>query len=313
MQLPSMDLGPVGIWTSQFDFQPAARAREAAAGLEKLGFGAIWFPESVGRESLTHAGLLLGATKRIVIATGIANIYGRDPVTTAAAQKTLAEAYPGRFLLGLGVSHIPLVEQIRGHTYGKPVAAMRAYLDGMDAAPYRAVPPPVKPARVLAALGPRMLQLAAERADGAHPYFVPPEHTARARKILGSDRFLAVEQAVVLESDTAKAREIARSHMSLYLTLPNYVSNLRRLGFSDDDFANGGSDRLVDAIVACGDITAAIDRVRAHHSAGADHVCIQVVPAEPQALPMPQWRELASALLGYSARRKSAPLPAAVG
>jgi probable F420-dependent oxidoreductase len=143
-----------------------------------------------------------------------------------------------------------------------------------------------------------MLQLAAERADGAHPYFVPPEHTAKARQILGSDRFLAVEQAVVLESDRAKAREIARSHMSLYLTLQNYVSNLHRLGFSEDDFANGGSDRLVDAIVACGDIAAAIDRVRAHQSAGADHVCIQVLPAEPQALPMPQWRELASALLG---------------
>jgi probable F420-dependent oxidoreductase len=272
-------------------------AQEAVAELEELGFGAIWFPEAVGREALTQAGLLLGATKNIVIATGIANIYARDPVTTAAAQKTLAEAYPGRFLLGLGVSHSPLVEQMRGHTYGKPVTAMRAYLDGMEAAPYRAVPPPAKPATVLAALGPRMLQLAAERAGGALPYFVPPEHTARARQILG-DRFLAVEQAVVLESDMAKAREIARSHMSLYLTLPNYVSNLRRLGFSDADFANGGSDRLVDAIVACGDITAAINRVRAHQSAGADHVCIQVLPAEPQALPMPQWRELASALLG---------------
>jgi probable F420-dependent oxidoreductase len=234
----------------------------------------------------------------MAIATGIANIYGRDPVTAAAAQKTLAEAYPGRFLLGLGVSHIPLVERIRGHTYGKPVAAMRAYLDGMDAAPYRAAPPREKPARVLAALGPRMLQLAAERAHGAHPYFVPPEHTAQARQILGSDRFLAVEQAVVLEPDRAKARAIARSHMSLYLTLPNYVSNLHRLGFSGDDFANGGSDRLVDAIVACGDMAAAIDRVRAHQSAGADHVCIQVLPAEPQALPMRQWRELASALLG---------------
>ena len=187
MQLPSMDLGPVGIWTSQFDFQPAAKAREAAADLEKLGFGAIWFSESVGRELFTQAGLLLGATKEIAIATGIANLYGRDPVTTAAAQKTLAEAYPGRFLLGLGVSHFFVVEQIRGHTYGKPVAAMRAYLDGMDAAPYSAAPPRVKPARVLAALGPRMLQLAAERADGAHPYFVPPEHTAQARQILGSD------------------------------------------------------------------------------------------------------------------------------
>ena len=178
----------MGIWTSQFDFQPAAKAREAAADLEKLGFGAIWFPESVGRESFTQAGLLLGATKKIAIATGIANIYGRDPVTTAAAQKTLAEAYPGRFLLGLGVSHIPLVEQIRGHTYGKPVAAMRAYLDGMDAAPYRAAPPRVKPARVLAALGPRMLQLS-RRASRRRPSVLrAPEHTARARQILGSDR-----------------------------------------------------------------------------------------------------------------------------
>jgi probable F420-dependent oxidoreductase len=309
MKLQSMDLGPIGIWTSQFDHQPAARARKAAADLERLGFGAIWFPESVGREALTNAALLLSATKRTVIATGIANIYGRDPVTMAAAQKTLAEAHPGRFLLGLGVSHVPLVEQIRGHTYGKPVASMRAYLDGMDHAPYRAITPANRPARVLAALGPRMLQLAAERADGAHPYFVPPEHTARARKILGSDRFLAVEQAVVLETDTAKARAIARSHMSRYLTLPNYVSNLRRLGFNEDDVVNGGSDRLVDAIVAWGDITAAIDRVRSHQSAGADHVCIQVLPEEPQALPMSQWRELASALLGFTARRKLASSP----
>ena len=138
MNSSSMEVGPIGIWTAQFDYQPAAKAREAAAELEQLGFGAIWFPESVGRESLTHAALLLGATSRIVIATGIANIYARDPVTTAAGQNTLAEAYPGRFLLGLGVSHIPLVEQIRGHSYGKPLASMRAYLDGMDRAPYRA-------------------------------------------------------------------------------------------------------------------------------------------------------------------------------
>lgn len=236
MKLEGMDVGEMGIWTSQFDFQPAAKLRKAASDLEKLGFGAIWFPESVGREAFTHAGLILSATKRIVVATGIANIYARDPVTAAAAQKSLAEAYPGRFLLGLGVSHIPLVEQVRGHTYGKPVAAMRAYLDRLDQAPYRAVMPPVKPkpARVLAALGPRMLQLAAERADGAHSYFVTPEHTAQARKILGNDRFLAVEQAVVLERDASRAREIARAHTSFYLRLPNYVNNLRRLGFSDD-------------------------------------------------------------------------------
>ena len=297
MNSSSIELKPIGIWTAQLDHQPAAKAKEAAAELEQLGFGAIWFPESVGREALTHAALLLGATRRIVIATGIANIYARDPVTMAAAQKTLAEAYPERFLLGLGVSHIPLVEQIRGHTYGKPVVSMRAYLDRMDRAPYRAVPPPVRPIRVLAALGPKMLRLAAERADGAHPYFVPPEHTRRAREILGSDRLLAVEQAVVLETDAVKARETARLHTSTYLKLPNYVNNLRRLGFKDEDLVDGGSDRLVDAIVAWGDMNAVIDRVRAHQSAGADHVCIQALPSEPQALPLSQWRELASALL----------------
>ena len=246
---------------------------------------------------MTNAALLLGATSQIVIATGIANIYARDAVTMAAGQKTLAEAYPGRFLLGLGVSHIPLVEQIRGHSYGKPVASMRGYLDGMDRAPYRAVPPPVSPIRVLAALGPQMLRLAAERAGGAHSYFVPPEHTARAREILGSDRLLAVEQAVVLETIPAKAREIARTHTSRYLTLPNYVNNLRRLGFSDADLVGAGSDRLVDTIVAWGDMNAVIDRVRAHQSAGANHVCLQVLPPDPQALPLPQWREVASALL----------------
>ena len=297
MNSPSMELGPIGIWTAQLDYQPAAKAREATAELEQLGFGAIWFPESVGRESLTNAALLLGATSRIVIATGIANIYARDPVSAAAGQKTLAEAYPGRFLLGLGVSHIPLVEQVRGHSYGKPIASMRAYLEKMDRAPYRAVPPGVSPIRVLAALGPKMLRLAAERAGGAHSYFVPPEHTARAREILGSNRLLAVEQAVVLETDTTKAREIARAHTSRYLALPNYVNNLRRLGFSDADFGDGGNDKLVDTIVAWGDLTAVSDRIRAHQSAGADHVCVQVLPRDPQALPMTQWREVASALL----------------
>jgi probable F420-dependent oxidoreductase len=292
-----IEVRPIGIWTSQFDFQPAAKVREAAAELERLGFGAIWFPESVGRESLTQAALLLGATRRMVIATGIANIYARDPVTTAAGQNTLAEAYPARFLLGLGVSHIPLVEQVRGHRYGNPIPSMRAYLDAMDRAPYRAVSPSVKPPRVLAALGPQMLRLAGERAGGAHSYFVPPEHTARARQILGAGRLLAVEQAVVLETDATKARQIARAHTSRYLALPNYVNNLRRLGFGDEDLVGGGSDLLVDAIVAWGDMAAVIQRVHAHQSAGADHVCIQVLPSDPQALPMAQWREVAAALL----------------
>ena len=179
---------------------------------------------------------------------------------------------------------------------------MRAYLDGMDRAPYRAVPPATKPVRVLAALGPAMLHLAAERADGAHSYFVPPEHTARAREILGRNKLLAVEQAVVLETQSAKAREIARAHTSTYLKLPNYVNNLRRLGFGDEDLAGGGSDKLVDAIVAWGDLTAIVDRVRAHRSAGADHVCIQALPPEPRALPIAQWPEIAAALLGDNAR-----------
>jgi len=296
ISLSTPQLGPIGIWTSQLDYQPAARAQEAAAELEQLGFGAIWLPEATGREALTHASLLLAGTRRIVVATGIANIYARDPVAMAAAQNTLAEAYPDRFVLGLGVSHAPLVEQFRGHRYEKPVPTMRAYLDAMDAAPYHAVPPAAKPFRVLAALGPKMLQLAAARADGAHPYFVTPEHTARAREILGAHRLLAVEQAVVLETGSVQAREIARSYMSMYLTLTNYVNNLRALGFGDEDLKDGGSNRLVDAIVALGDMSAIIDRVRAHHSAGADHVCIQVLTADPRALPLRQWRELASAL-----------------
>src|ERR1700722_16153633 len=176
----TVQLGTIGIWTGGLDAFPAARVQEAAAELEELGFGALWFGEAFGREALTTAGLLLAGTKRIVIATGIANIYGRDPVAMAGAQKTLAEAYPDRFLLGLGVSHIPLVEKLRGHRHDKPVATMRAYLDDMDQAPYQAVPPASKPLRVLAALGPKMLQLSAERADGAHPYKITLKHTAEA-------------------------------------------------------------------------------------------------------------------------------------
>lgn len=190
MPQASMQLGPIGIWSLQLETCPAAQAQEVASELEQLGFGALWFGEAAGREAFTHAGLLLAGTKRIVIATGIANIYARDPVAMAAAQKTLAEAYPGRFLLGLGVSHVPLVEQLRGHRYEKPISTMRAYLDAMDRAPFNAVPPSSKPVRVLAALGPKMLQLAAERADGAHPYNVNPEHTAQARQTLGKGPYL---------------------------------------------------------------------------------------------------------------------------
>ncbi|HKA28446.1 MAG TPA: TIGR03620 family F420-dependent LLM class oxidoreductase [Candidatus Binatia bacterium] len=292
-----MDIGRVGIWTFSLELQPAGRAQEAAAEIEALGYGALWIPEAMGREALTHAGLLLAGTRRLPVATGIANVWARDAMAMAAAEKTLDEAYPGRFLLGLGVSHAPLVDTVRGHHYDKPLTFMRRYLDAMDAAPFLAAPPGHPPQRVIGALAPKMLALAAERTAGAHPYFVPPEHTARARQIMGKGPLLAPEQALVLEADPGRARAIARGHMSIYLGLPNYVRNLRSLGFGDDDIRDDGSDRLVDAIVAWGDVDALRDRVRAHHAAGADHVCVQVLPADPRALPLAEWRELAPALL----------------
>jgi probable F420-dependent oxidoreductase len=297
MAQTSIQLGRIGIWTRQFEDQPAAKAQEAARELEELGYGAIWFGEAMGREALSNAGLLLAGTKRIVIATGIANIYARDAIAMAGGQKTLAEAYPNRFLLGLGVSHIPLVEQLRGHRYEKPVATMRAYLEAMDRAPYNAVGPATKPPRVLAALGPKMLQLSGEVANGAHPYNTNPEHTAQARGILGSEPYLCPEQAVVLETNPEKARGIGRAFLGFYLTLPNYANNFLRLGFDENDFKDGGSNRLIDAIIAWGDLDALQRRIREHHDAGADHVCIQVLTADPKALPLKEWRELAAAVL----------------
>jgi probable F420-dependent oxidoreductase len=293
MSQSSIQLGPIGIWTRQLEEQPAAKAQETARELEELGYGALWFGEALGREVLTNAGLLLAATKRMVIATGIANIYARDALAMASGQKTLAEAYPNRFLLGIGVSHIPLVEKLRGHRYEKPVATMRAYLDAMDQAPYSSVPPPTKPPRVLAALGPKMLELSGERADGAHPYNVNVEHTAEARRILGPKPYLCPELAVVLETNPDKARAIGRAFLGFYLTLPNYANNFLRLGFDEADFKDGGSNKLIDAIIAWGDLNAIRERIRAHHAAGADHVCIQVLTADPKGLPLREWRELA--------------------
>lgn len=291
-----IDLRRIGIWTFALDLQPASRARELAAEIEALGYGALWIPEALGREAFTNSALLLSATRRIVVATGIANIWGRDPMAMAGAQKTLCEAYPDRFLLGIGVSHAPMVG-MRGHAYDKPLAFMRSYLDAMDAAPFMAVPPSGAVERVIGALAPGMLRLAAQRCRGSHPYFVPPEHTAKAREIMGPQALLAPEQAVVLESDPATARAIGRAHMAIYLGLPNYVNNLKRLGFTDDDVANGGSDRLVDAVVCWGDVDAVRARVQAHHDAGADHVCLQVLSEDPRAVPLDGWRRLASALL----------------
>jgi probable F420-dependent oxidoreductase len=293
-----MDLGRVGIWTPQLDFQPIPRAVELVAELEELGYGAVWTPEVAGRDPFVSAALLLGGTRRVVVATGIATIYSRDPIAMASVWKTLTDAFPERFLLGLGVSHQPAVEGLRKHEYGPPLTAMREYLDGIDAAPYFAAPPATEPRRVLAALGPKMLALAATRAVGAHPYFVPVEHTAIAREAMGPDAWLMPEQMVVLETDPAKARSTAREKMKTYLGLPNYVNNLRRLGWGDDDLADGGSDRLVDAIVVWGDEESVRARVAEHHAAGADHVCVQVLLDNLSDVPLDEWRRLAPALLG---------------
>jgi probable F420-dependent oxidoreductase len=289
-----MELGRVGVWLGPLSLRSAAETREFARELEELGYAAIWFGEGVGtKECFTQAATLLAWTERAVVGTGIANIYARDPMATANGARTLADAYPGRFLLGIGVSHAPSVAE-RGHEYARPVATMRAYLDAMDEATFRAVEPAEPAPWVLAALGPRMLELAAGRTRGAHPYFTPPEHTAMSREVMGEGPLLAPEQAFLLEIDPGAAREKAREHMTYYLRLDNYRRNLLRLGFTDADLDAGGSDRLVDAIVAWGDVDAVRDRVKAHLDAGADHVCVQAVGSDP----LEELRRAAPALRG---------------
>lgn len=273
-----MDLKRIGVWAA-LDSLSAADAAQFAKRVEGWGYGALWIPEAVGREVFSSAAWLLASTGKLVVASGIANIYARDALTAAAAQKGLNEQAAGRFLLGLGVSHVPLVKDLRQHEYGKPVATMRTYLEAMAAAPYNSVPPASTPLTVLAALGPKMLELAAELTDGAHPYNVTPEHTRQARSILGRGKLLCVEQGVILETDASRARAMARQFLSMYMGLPNYVNNWRRLGFGDSDFGGGGSDRLVDAIVAWGDEKAIRARIEEHWQAGADHVCVQAIGA----------------------------------
>jgi probable F420-dependent oxidoreductase len=290
-------LGPVGVWSWALQRLSGAEAGAAARELEALGYPVVWIPETLGNKELfSHAAILLAATARLVVASGIASIHARDPMAMANGARTLGEAYPGRFVLGIGVSHAPAVA-VRGGTYGRPVETMRAYLDAMASAQYGAPAPDPPVPLVLAALGPRMLELAAERADGAHPYFVPVEHTPLARRHLGPEPCLIVEQTAVLTADPAEGRRIARAFAKNYLALPNYASNLRRLGWSDADLAGDGSDKLLDAVIACGDVDAIVRRVRAHLDAGADQVCIQV-RADPSSDPaLGAFRELAAALL----------------
>jgi probable F420-dependent oxidoreductase len=277
-----MDLGKLGVWTGM-DSMSAAQAVAFAQRVEAGGYGALWIPESRGRNALVHSSWLLSHTQRLIVATGIANIYARDPMAMANGQRTLAEQSGGRFLLGVGVSHRPMVEGLRGHAYGKPVTTMRVYLQAMREAPYQAPAPPEKPLTVVAALGPRMMALSAGLADGAHPYNTTPEHTAQARSILGPGKLLCPEVWVVLETDAAKARSAARQALSRYLQLENYVNDWHRQGFSDDDLAGGGTDRFIDALVAWGDEGAVRARIQQHWDAGADHVCIQ--PIVPQGSP----------------------------
>jgi probable F420-dependent oxidoreductase len=291
-------LGPFGLWTFALDRQPWSKAKEAAAEIEEMGWSAIWVPEATNRNGLVNATLLLGATSTITIATGIAPIHNRDAMASANAQRTLDEAFPGRFLFGLGVSHQWLVEDVRGGHYGKPLASMRAYLEAMDAAPFTAFPPSAPPRRVLAALGPKMLALAAEKADGAHPYLTMTEHTAAAREVLGADKILAPDQKVLLETDPEVARPIARMHLKGYLGQPNYRRSFLRQGFAEDDLDGGGSDRLIDAIVAWGTVEEITKRVGDHLDAGASHVAVQLLTADMADLPLAEYRLLAAALMG---------------
>jgi probable F420-dependent oxidoreductase len=273
---PVMQLGKLGVW-APMDVLSAAEGALFAQRVEGWGYAALWLPESRGRDVLVHSSWLLANTKSLIVAPGIANIYARDPMGMANGQRALAEQSGGRFLLGVGVSHAPTVVGLRGHSYGKPVATMRAYLQGMQAAPYLAPDPPERPLTIVAALGPRMMALSGELADGAHPYNVPPEHTAEARSILGPGKLLCPEVWVLLETDAAAARSAARQALAPYMRLDNYVNNWRRLGFGDDELAGGGSDRFIDANVAWGTEEAIRKRVQEHWDAGADHVCIQSI------------------------------------
>lgn len=311
----TLDLGRVGIWSRELRYNADRGARAAAAAeLEDLSYSAIFIPDA-GGDVLGDVAHLLAATRRMPIATGILNIWMHDPAEVARGYAEIMDRFGSRFLLGLGNSHAPLVESAMVGPYARPYSKMVEYLDALDGrrlaspgvappspsrspAPSRRPSPFTVPAgeRMLAALGPRMLALARDRAGAAHPYLVPPAHTALAREALGPGTVLAPEQAVLLDSDPLRGRERARAYVSDYLALPNYVRNLRRLGFAQDDFRGGGSDRLVDALVSRGDEEAVARRVREHHDAGADHVCIYVIGGDGETLQLDAWRRLAPAL-----------------
>jgi len=268
-------LGRLGVWYP-VDRLDGAGIRRFLRTVEEIGYSTLWYPEAVGYESLSIASFMLANTTRLVIGSSIANIYARDAFTARRGLRTLSALYDDRFVLGLGVSHVPLVEGLRGHVYDKPVPAMRRYLEGLYEDPSNAAEWPL----VIAALGPLMLKLAAERTAGAVPYNVTPEHTRMARTALGPDKLLAVEQKVCLQPDAAAARALGRRELKRYMTLPNYRNNWLRIGFTEADLADGGSDRFIDAMVLWGDPATIARGLRAHLEAGATHVCIQPIHAD---------------------------------
>jgi probable F420-dependent oxidoreductase len=279
-----MELGKFGLWFF-LDAMPAEETLKFARMGEKLGYSALWIPEAVGRHPFAHAGYLLAQTERLILATGIANIYARDPITMAAGARSLAEQSGGRFILGIGVSHKHLVTGLRGHDYSKPYSYMAEYLSKMKTSMYKAAPPKEEPPILLAALHPKMLALAAGEANGTHTYFTTPEHTAKFRSAIGAKPWICAAQAVILETDAARARAAARNYMQIYLRAPNYIRSVKNVGFTDADVAENGSDRLVDAIVAWGTADKIRERIDAHLKAGANHVCILPVRADNQPLP----------------------------
>ncbi|NDZ96914.1 LLM class F420-dependent oxidoreductase [Streptomyces sp. SID6673] len=285
-----MNLNGVGIWSSPLRYGDPAEAADAASELDELGFTALWIPD-VGGPVLDSVANLLGATSNVVVATGILNMWMHEPHDVAEAHARLTAEHGPRFLLGLGISHAPLIDAQEAGRYRKPLATTKAFLDGLDGAE-KPVP---EDSRVLAALGPKMLALSAERSRGAHPYLVTPEHTAVARSALGDGPLLAPEQTVVMTTDRDEARSIGTPWLRGYLAMPNYANNLRRLGFSDDDL-DTVSDRLFDAIIAWGDESDVLARIDQHRAAGADHVCLQVLQADQRAVPRAQWRRIADAL-----------------
>lgn len=285
----------IGVWWASETWS-MPDALEVAREIETLGFGSLFLPEAGGKECLTQSAAFLAATQRLVVGTGIANIHVRIPTAAEAGARTLTALYPGRFVLGLGVSHGPLVERALGGTYEKPLATMRSYLERMAAVPERIEPGVGRPPRLLAALGPKMIELSGTHADGAHPYLVTPDQTRTTREILGADKWIVSEQAVAIGGDDADQLRRTHNHLEVYSGLPNYRNSWLRQGFDESDLVRGGSDRLARAVVGMGSVERAAAAVTAHLDAGADHVVLQALGEDMGADPRPALRELAAAL-----------------